>query len=41
MWEPQSPGTLRAYTDLYWDCFTFFRTGITEIILTKNRISEK
>jgi len=24
IWEPQPPGTLRAYPGLQWDCFTFF-----------------
>jgi len=24
IWEPQTPVTLRACPDLYWDCFTFF-----------------
>jgi len=24
IWEPQTPVTLRASPDLYWDCFTFF-----------------
>jgi hypothetical protein len=22
IWEPQPPGTLRAYPGMYWDCFT-------------------
>jgi len=25
IWEPQPPGTLRAYADLYRDCFTFYK----------------
>jgi len=26
IWEPETPGTLRAYPGLYWDCFTFHLT---------------
>jgi len=26
IWEPQTPGTLRACPGLYRDCFTFFFT---------------
>jgi len=26
MWEPQCPGTLRAFSGLYRDCFTFIFT---------------
>jgi hypothetical protein len=24
IWEPQPPGTIRAYQGLWWDCFTFY-----------------
>jgi hypothetical protein len=26
IWEPQTPGTLRAFPGLYRDCFTFYQT---------------
>jgi len=28
IWEPHTPGTLRACPGLYWDCCTFLHFGV-------------